>query len=78
VREERVFESHITRRKMHRSDDQDTLDLISALMSMHTTLVLIGVNIPGSGLLREGRHDPRTGHWMFPPPTGKFGDDPAT
>jgi chloramphenicol 3-O-phosphotransferase len=68
----------ITRLKMHRSDDQDTLDLIRALMSMHTTLVLIGVNIPGSGLLREGRHDPRTGQWVFPPPTSKFGDDPAT
>jgi chloramphenicol 3-O-phosphotransferase len=51
----------ITRLKMHRADDQDTLDLMRAFMSMHTTLVLIGVNIPGSGLLREGRHDPRTG-----------------
>jgi hypothetical protein len=57
-----------------------------AFMSMHTTLVLIGVNIPGSGLLREGRHDPRTRQWMFPPPTGtaastasnRAGDDPAT
>jgi len=36
-------------------------------MSMHLTLVLIGVDIPGSGLLREGRHDPRTGQWAFPP-----------
>jgi hypothetical protein len=36
-------------------------------MSMHVTLVLIGVDIPGSGLLREGRHDPRTGQWTFPP-----------
>lgn len=72
----------ITRLKMHRADDQDTLDLIRALMSMHTTLVLIGVNIPGSGLLREGRHDTRTGQWVFPPPSGKAigapGDDPAT
>lgn len=56
----------ITRLKMHRADDQDTLDLMRAFMSMHTTLVLIGVNIPGSGLLREGRHDPRTGQWVFP------------
>jgi hypothetical protein len=68
----------ITRLKMHRADDQDTLDLIRALMSMHTTLVLIGVNIPGSGLLREGRHDPRTGQWVFPPPAHAFGDDVST
>jgi chloramphenicol 3-O-phosphotransferase len=68
----------ITRLKMHRADDQDTLDLIRALMSMHTTLVLIGVNIPGSGLLREGKHDPRTGQWVFPPPAHTSGDDLAT
>jgi hypothetical protein len=69
----------ITRLKMHRADDQDTLDLIRAFMSMHATLVLIGVNIPGSGLLREGRHDPRTGQWVFPPPSGgAAGDDPST
>ncbi|MFD6068666.1 AAA family ATPase [Amycolatopsis lurida] len=68
----------ITRLKMHRADDQDTLDLMRAFMSMHTTLVLVGVNIPGSGLLREGRHDPRTGHWVFPPPRGHLGDDPST
>ena len=49
----------ITRLRMHRADDQDILDLIRAFMSMHVTLVLIGVDIPGSGLLREGRHDPR-------------------
>jgi hypothetical protein len=36
-------------------------------MSMHITLVLIGVDIPGSGLLTEGRHDPRTGQWILPP-----------
>ncbi|MGK4593933.1 hypothetical protein [Amycolatopsis sp. w19] len=41
--------------------------------------MLIGVNIPGSGLLREGRHDPRTGHWAFPPPHHPTaGEDPAT
>jgi hypothetical protein len=69
----------ITRLKMHRADDQDTLDLMRAFMSMHTTLVLIGVNIPGSGLLREGRHDPRTGQWVFPPLLGgRAGDDPST
>jgi hypothetical protein len=55
----------ITRLRMHRADDQDTLDLIRAFMSMHVTLVLIGVDIPGSGLLREGRHDPRTGQMVF-------------
>jgi len=57
----------ITRLRLHRADDQDVLDLIRAFMSMHVTLVLIGVDIPGSGLLREGRHDPRTGQWIFPP-----------
>ncbi|WP_424217765.1 TniB family NTP-binding protein (plasmid) [Streptomyces sp. BI20] len=45
----------ITRLRMHRVDDQDTLDLIRAFMSMHVTLVLVGVDIPGSGLLNEGR-----------------------
>ncbi|MFI9042623.1 TniB family NTP-binding protein [Streptomyces sp. NPDC053726] len=45
----------ITRLRMHRADDQDTLDLIRAFMSMHVTLVLVGVDIPGSGLLDEGR-----------------------
>lgn len=57
----------ITRLRRHRADDQDVLDLIRAFMSMHVTLVLIGVDIPGSGLLREGRHDPRTGQWILPP-----------
>lgn len=45
----------ITRLRMHREADQDALDLIRALMGMHVTLVLIGVAIPASGLLREGR-----------------------
>jgi hypothetical protein len=57
----------ITRLRMHRADDQDVLDLIRAFMSMHVTLVLIGVDIPGSGLLREGRPHPGTGQWLFPP-----------
>ncbi|WP_326592070.1 TniB family NTP-binding protein [Streptomyces sp. NBC_01294] len=56
----------ITRLRLHRADDQDTLDLIRAFMSMHITLVLVGVDIPGSGLLREGRHDPQTGQVTFP------------
>ncbi|MFG3602643.1 AAA family ATPase [Micromonospora chersina] len=55
----------ITRLKMHREADQDALDLVRSLMSMHVTVVLIGVGIPQSGLLREGRHDPRTGAWTF-------------
>lgn len=62
-----VLLDDITRLRMHRADDQDTLDLIRALMSMHVTLVLIGVDIPGSGLLREGRHDPRSRQWILPP-----------
>ncbi|MFE4258192.1 AAA family ATPase [Streptomyces sp. NPDC056883] len=57
----------ITRLRMHRADDQDTLDLIRAFMSMHVTLILIGVDIPGSGLLREGRPDPATGQTVMPP-----------
>src|ERR1017187_7258937 len=56
-----------TRLKMHREADQDALDLLRSLMSMHATLVLIGVGIPGPGLLREGRRDPRTGQWALPP-----------
>src|SRR5574341_242460 len=46
----------ITRLKLHREADQDALDLLRSLMSMSVTLVLIGVGIPSSGLLREGRH----------------------
>jgi hypothetical protein len=57
----------ITRLKMHREADQDTLDLIRELMSMSVTLILIGVDIPHSGLLREGRRDKATGEWVFPP-----------
>jgi AAA domain len=45
----------ITRLRMHREADQDALDLLRSLMSMHVTLVLIGVGIAQSGLLREGR-----------------------
>ncbi|MDX3616069.1 TniB family NTP-binding protein [Streptomyces europaeiscabiei] len=53
----------ITRLRMHRADDQDTLDLIRAFMSTHVTLVLVGVNIQASGLLREGLRDAATGQW---------------
>ncbi|MEU4419291.1 TniB family NTP-binding protein [Actinoplanes sp. NPDC024001] len=65
----------ITRLKMHRADDQDTLDMLRAFMSMNTTLVLIGVNIPGSGLLREGTPDPRTDQIVF---RVENDEDPAT
>ncbi len=57
----------ITRLRMHRADDQDSLDLVRAFMSMNITLVLIGVDIPGSGLLREGTWDPKTRQWVLPP-----------
>lgn len=68
----------ISRLKMHRADDQDTLDLIRAFMSMKTTLVLIGVDIPRSGLLRQGRCDTHTGEWVFPPPAAGLGDEAET
>ncbi|SEH02385.1 AAA domain-containing protein [Nonomuraea solani] len=57
----------ITRLKLHREADQDVLDLIRELMSLPVTLILVGVGIPSSGLLRDGRRDPRTGQWLFPP-----------
>ncbi|MEU2247428.1 AAA family ATPase [Streptomyces sp. NPDC019224] len=62
----------ITRLRLHREDDQDTLDLIRELMDLNVTLVLIGVDIPNSGLVRGGYPDPRTGQWIVPPvSTGK-------
>jgi hypothetical protein len=57
----------VTRLKLHREADQDVLDLIRELMSLPVTLVLVGVGIPKSGLLRDGRRDPQTGQWLFPP-----------
>ena len=50
----------ITRLRMHREADQDALDLMRSLMSMHVTLVLIGVGIPGSG--PAARRPPRPAH----------------
>lgn len=55
----------ITRLKMHREADQDVLDMIRDLMDMDVTLVLIGVGIPRSGLLREGRYDERAGQIVY-------------
>lgn len=69
----------ITRLKLHREADQDVLDLIRELMSLPATLILLGVGIPKSGLLRDGRRDPKTGRWTVPPVTdrGKSRNDDA-
>ena len=69
----------ITRLKLHREADQDVLDLVRELMSLPVTLVLIGVGIPKSGLLRDGRRDPASGQWLFPPvkDRGKSRNDDA-
>jgi hypothetical protein len=56
----------VTRLRLHREDDQDTLDLIRELMDLNVTLVLIGVDIPRSGLLRGAYIDPHTKQWVFP------------
>jgi hypothetical protein len=68
----------ITRLKMHREADQDVLDFLRDLMNL-TVVILVGVGIPKSGLLREGRLDPRTGDWLFPPvkDKGKSPNDEA-
>src|SRR6266700_1844133 len=69
----------VTRLKLHREADQDVLDLIRELMSLPVTLILAGVGIPRSGLLRDGRKDPRTGQWLFQPvkDRGKSRNDDA-
>jgi hypothetical protein len=56
----------ITRLKMHREADQDALDLLRSLMSMHVTLVLIGVGVAQSGLLRAGPDDAGSPAWARP------------
>ena len=56
----------VTRLRLHRGDDQDTLDLIRELMDLNVTLVLTGVDIPRSGLLRGAYVDPHTRQWIFP------------
>jgi hypothetical protein len=66
----------ITRLRLHRGDDQDTLDLIRELMDLNVTLVLIGVDIPGSGLLRGARASRPAGQWAFP--AASHGDAAAT
>ena len=67
----------ITRLRLHRGDDQDTLDLIRELMDLNVTLVLIGVDIPGSGLLRGAYVDPGTSQWVFPDTARGNGRNPA-
>ncbi|WP_405011682.1 AAA family ATPase [Kitasatospora sp. NBC_01539] len=57
----------ISRLRMHRADDQDVLDLIRAFMSLNVTLILTGVNIPGTGLLREACWQPKQQQWVLPP-----------
>jgi Bacterial TniB protein len=68
----------ITRLKMHREADQDVLDLIRDLMNI-AVVILVGVGIPKSGLLREGRQDSRTGEWLVRPvkDKGKSPNDEA-
>ncbi|WP_438289569.1 hypothetical protein [Streptomyces sp. HUAS TT7] len=56
----------ITRLKLHRLDDQDVFDLLKGFMDMSATLVLIGVDMLGSGLLKGAVRDPRTGDWVLP------------
>jgi hypothetical protein len=67
----------ITRLRLHREDDQDTLDLVRELMDLNVTLVLIGVNIPKSGLVRGGYPDPATGQWIVPPVSDGKSFNPA-
>ena len=66
----------ITRLRLHRGDDQDTLDLIRELMDLGATLVLIGVDIPGSGLLGGARPDLASGQWAFPARSRRRGRRP--
>ncbi|WP_344558030.1 AAA family ATPase, partial [Kitasatospora saccharophila] len=60
----------ITRLRLHRVDDQDAFDLVRAFMSMNVTLVLVGVDIVGSGLLRRASWDKRSRQWVMPPAAG--------
>ncbi len=69
----------VTRLKLHREAGQDVLDPVRELMSLPVTLILAGAGIPESGLLRDGRRDPRTGQWLCPPvkDRGKSRNDDA-
>jgi hypothetical protein len=60
----------ITRLKLHRLDDQDVFDMLKGFMDMSATLVLIGVDVPGSGLLQGAVLDPRSGDWIMPEQRG--------
>lgn len=66
----------ITRLKLHRADDQDAFDLIRGLMSMQVTLILIGVNIRRSGLLRQAAYDARANQWVYPARAGDLSFNP--
>jgi AAA domain len=61
----------ITRLRLHRIDDQDVFDLIKGFMDMGATLVLIGVDVLGSGLLQGAVLDPRTGDYTIPTIRGR-------
>lgn len=60
----------ITRLKLHRRDDQDVFDMIKGFMDMSATLVLIGVDVPASGLLQGAVLDQKTGDWVMPAQRG--------
>lgn len=45
----------LTRLKLHRKDDQDTLDTIKGYMELGVTVIGMGVDVYNSGLLAEGR-----------------------
>ncbi|WP_262505199.1 hypothetical protein [Streptomyces sp. TRM68367] len=57
----------ISRLRMHRADDQDVLDLMRAFMSLDVTLILTGVNISGTGPLREATWNKKTRQGEMPP-----------
>lgn len=51
----------ISRLRLYREADRDALDLLRSLMSMHVTLILIGVEVPHAELLTPG-HIGRQSH----------------
>ena len=60
----------ITRLKLHRRDDQHVYDMLKGFMDMSATLVLIGVDVPGSGLLQGAVLDPLSRDWIMPAQPG--------